>query len=385
MRSVSATGPSEEEALTALHARARDVWGGALRSITPKTTISELADAWLDEVRRRGKVAESTVHTYSSWVRTIVKPHMGAYTIEQFDAGLADQELLNLSESAPSKAKHARTVLNMMLKVAVRNRAIAYNPIDAVETIRVDPPKPSALSDVQLQVLLRELATWRGANPERRGGARPDTQLLQDLLLLMLATSERIGEAVLLGRDDITVEDGTMYIHIWDTVQSIPGKGAPRKGSPKRADQQRRVPLPPFAEEIVRRRLAEYRPNPQGLLFPSRNGTPRSTANYRRLLRAFRNARSEALEAAGIDVENLTPKTMRRSAATAVESHVSLSDAQSLLGHRHPGTTSTSYVERSRVVSSQTAKAIESAFPSASALTESTDEATDVDSLRESE
>ncbi|MCM3696324.1 tyrosine-type recombinase/integrase [Microbacterium oleivorans] len=362
---ITASGTSQTEAEAALRHRARDAWGGIARSITADTTIAELADAWLQDARRRGKVESTTIHAYEATVRTIIKPNMGAYTIEQMDAGLCDQELLNLSVTSASKARKARSALRLMFKLAIRHRAIPQNPIDAVETTPAPQPVKSSVDDKQLSVLIRELEAWEGKNPGRRGGIRPDRRLLSDLLLLMLATSERIGEIVLLSLRDIVIHDGRIYVTVWDTVRQIPGVGLVRKGAPKRSDQRRQIPLPPFAEEIVRRRMAAYVPNAEEFLFPTRNGTAHSPANFRRLLRAFRDDRRQALEAAQIDVDRLTPKTMRKSAATAVEESLSLSDAQLLLGHAHPGTTSVSYVQRSKIVPSRTADALAMAFPSA--------------------
>ncbi|GAB2701626.1 hypothetical protein GCM10027071_14390 [Microbacterium marinum] len=139
--------------------------------------------------------------------------------------------------------------------------------------------------------MLHLIRSWRGANPGRRGGPAPDVELLEDLILVMLGTSMRPGEALALRRQDvIVVADGRWKIRVEGTVSTTRKHGTIRKAQPKRERQKRAINVPYFTQAVLKRRLATYIDNADDLLFPTREGTLRQTHNLNRLVRDFRNA-----------------------------------------------------------------------------------------------
>lgn len=95
--------------------------------------------------------------------------------------------------------------------------------------------------------------------------------------------------------------------------------------------------LPSFAVAAIRRQLARELPvDDQQLLFPSRAGGARSTANVRRQLR---DARTDEFPWA-------TPHVFRKTVATAIERAADIESAAAQLGHAGPDVTRIHYVQR---------------------------------------
>jgi integrase len=170
----------------------------------------------------------------------------------------------------------------------------------------------------------------------------------------MLGTSARIGEVLAIRRRDIDVTGPTPTIRIAGTIISRHGEPTFRQDHPKTAKSRRIVALPSFTAEAVRRRLVVTRdPDPESLVFRSREGTPLTTANVRRQLR-------HVLERAGIG--GVTPHMFRRTVATAVNDNASVELAAELLGHTDTKITVQHYIQRRELVNPATAELLERAF-----------------------
>jgi integrase len=113
------------------------------------------------------------------------------------------------------------------------------------------------------------------------------------------------------------------------------------------------VALPSFAADAVRRRLAIARdPEPEVLLFQSRDGTPLTTTNVRRQLRN---------ELGGAGIAGVTPHKFRRTVATAVYDNTSVELAAELLGHADTKIT-VLHIRRSELVNPATTQLLDRAF-----------------------
>lgn len=112
---------------------------------------------------------------------------------------------------------------------------------------------------------------------------------------------------------------------------------------PKSEHSYRTVLLPEFGRQAL---LAQReRGLPFELVFPSRNGTARWPTNVRTRWREIR----------GGDFSWVTPKTFRKTAATAVEREFGAEAAAAQLGHATPDVTRKHYISRANLAPDNTA------------------------------
>ncbi|MGF9754530.1 tyrosine-type recombinase/integrase [Microvirga sp. 0TCS3.31] len=139
------------------------------------------------------------------------------------------------------------------------------------------------------------------------------------------------------------------------TIVSPTGKPTHRQAHPKTATSTRTVSVPSFTAEILRARLSRIASDdPDHLILFSRNGTPLTTNNVRRRLRAV-------LGDAGID--GVTPHSFRRTVATVLDRAGDADLAAEMLGHTSSDITKKHYIEPDEAVNPVTAEILESLAP----------------------
>lgn len=117
----------------------------------------------------------------------------------------------------------------------------------------------------------------------------------------------------------------------------------------------RTVSVPSFTAEVLRARLVTIASDaPDHLIFFSRNGTPLTTNNVRRRLRAV-------LEEAGI--KRVTPHSFRRTVATVLDRAGGADLAAEMLGHTSSKITKEHYIEPDEAVNPVTAEILEALAP----------------------
>lgn len=362
---IRAVGATEAEARRLLEERARGIWGGFYIEVTPATTVDELAAIWLSSARVQS-LQQSSIEIYETTVRTILSPRIGAVPVSTLTVGFLSHFIdALLLERTPAYAKSARKALSLMLHVAVKHGALVSNPIRELERIPNSKRSFMALDLEQVPLVLALMSQWRGSNPDRRGGARPNTRVMIDTALITLGTSSRPGEALGLTRSDVRfTKTGAMQMKIAGTVSQTKKHGTIRKDRAKGGERQHRwITVPDFTAEVLRRLLAEYVPNENELLITSKNGTPHAVTYLSKLYRAFREANEAELRAIGIDeVELLTPKTFRKTAATALEGGADIDLVRRFLGHSVVATTRDHYLPVEDLVPAVTADVLNRSF-----------------------
>ena len=144
-------------------------------------------------------------------------------------------------------------------------------------------------------------------------------------------------------------------MRICGTIVSPAGKPTHRQAHPKTQKSTRVVSVPGFVAEVLRQRLvAVDSSNPEQLIFITRNGTPLTTNNIRRRLRAV-------LSEAGI--EGITPHAFRRTVATVLDRASGPDLAAELLGHTSSKITKEHYIQPDEAVDPVTAEILESLAP----------------------
>lgn len=340
VKRLNASGATYEEAFEALREQASLFTGGMLAELRPETTVAELCEAWLDEVRS-SRENQSTIENYEATVRTVVIPTCGSVRIKELSIARLDQIVRRTrAERSLSAAKRLRKILSMALGLATRYGVLQHNPVRDIQRLPGSAKKESFLTQSQLQEVRRLASAW--VTPQ--GVPRIDRDKLLDVANIIVGTSGRIGEVLALQRRDIDLADYPGTVHISATLQQTKANGLVRKPTPKFARQARVITIPEFAREALVSRLNQAGSEPIAYLFATRSGLPYSVSNFQRLMRAFKDDHWDRLLAAGIEPEKFTTHIFRRTAATTVERHGGITLASRLLGHSDESITRASYV-----------------------------------------
>lgn len=327
-RLVQATGETEAKARNALKAslvdRSRPSGGEA---ITSESTVAELLDYWLDEIDRSER-ADSTKAYYRRAVEKAIKPALSEVRLYEATTGRIEAYLKALT--APSAVRDSRTVLRQAFALAARHDAITHNPVADTSKPPSAIRRAKALTVAEVQALRQRVREWQA---EQRGGPKRAYDLVE-ILDVMIGTGSRIGEVLALRWRDVAVTDDGVVVTIAGTVVEVEGKGVVRQDHTKTRAGYRAVMVPAFAAEAIERQRA--REIPYELMFPTRNGTPRSPSNVRTAWRKVR----------GKEFEWVKPHDFRKTVGTMVERELGLSAASVQLGHSGTAVTERHYIER---------------------------------------
>lgn len=355
-RQVTVTAASRNAAITVLKGdlTKRMHAGDSIDSVNAGSPFTLLAEAWLADLQMDVDRADSTKEIYERELRGLVLPTFEHFTVREVTVGRIEHFLKVQRARSYTRAKHSRTILSMVLGFAVRREIIARNPVK--ETSRMKKPKhiPKALTLEQISAI--RLAARTRRTGEGVKGPRPDGQV-RELIEVMLGTATRIGETLALRKCDVDMAADPPRVHINGTVIVGKGKGVYRQEHPKTHESNRVVAVPAFAAEVIRHRLALIAgEDAEHLLFFTRNGTPLTPNNVRRIFR-------EILKLAGLEGMEITPHAFRRTGATLLANELGIQAAADMLGHTSTSTTKEHYAEPDRTVKSEPAEVLQRLAP----------------------
>ncbi len=355
LRLVQATGGTRKSAERALKQKLtrRDRFSAGSRDLSGDSTFGRLVEVWLADLDLTDKLAPSTRALYERNMRQLVMPAFESHTLREINVRKVDQFIKKLaSTKSYSTAKQARTVLSLAFGLAVRYDALKENPVRGIARMHKPPSQTMALTLEQVDAIRDAARGWRRA--PGTPGPPPDGQLEQ-IIEAMLGTSARIGEVLAIRKCDVDVTVSPATVRICGTIVSPAGKPTYRQAHPKTQKSTRVVSVPSFAAEVIRQRLVVVGPEgPDQLLFFTRNGTPLTTNNIRRRLRAV-------LSEAGI--EGVTPHAFRRTVATVLDRASGPDLAAQLLGHTSSKITKEHYIQPDEAVDPVTAEILEALAP----------------------
>ncbi|MBN9176071.1 MAG: tyrosine-type recombinase/integrase [Microbacterium sp.] len=307
--------------------------------LAASSTIAELADQWLEELRLK-KTPQGTIVTYRSAIQANIKPGIGALRLSEATVPRVDRFLKNMLDR-PSAARTARIVLAGMFKLAVRHGAVSRNPVPDTMPIAT-PKKPVKAKTLDHIHGMRKLFAEYDAS---------HTSELWETSGMLMGTGCRIGECLALRWDhDTRLDSGVVEIN-GTLIVGEDGK-LHWQEHPKSEAGERALTLPATMRGLLvaRRVSAMYEQ-----VFPSSTGTWRWPANVRRQWR-------QALE--GSVYAGATPKDFRRAVATHLDREVGVKAAAQQLGHGNEDITIDYYIERQRQIA-DFAEVIESLFENA--------------------
>lgn len=191
-------------------------------------------------------------------MRTHVLPQWGSWPLGKIDHAAVQAWVSDLGKrrSAEVVAK-CYQLTAAVLRSAVRNRLIAFNPC---EGIRLPRRRKHANDDRVIDrsdVLTRLLP----AAPDRYRG----------IIATAAGTGLRWGEAAGLCADALDLDTGTLQVI--RTVVEVSGHTA-FKLYPKSGAGRRTIPLPDWLLPILRDHTTRYHPGRAGLIFPNQVGMP---------------------------------------------------------------------------------------------------------------
>jgi integrase len=353
-RQVRATGPTDTAAKIALKAAiaTRGTRSG-FGDLTRNSSFTDLVDLWLEDLDLEDSIAESTRALYERNMRQLVMPAFENFTLRECTVGRVDRFLKSVAKNgSPSMAKQAKTVLSLAFGLAVRYEALPSNPVRDTKRIKKADTETVALTLDQIHAIRTAASEWR--REDGLPGPKPDGQL-EAIIEVMLGTSCRIGEVLALRKCDVDVESDPVRVSVRGTIVYIKGKGTFRQPRPKTSSSARTVAVPSWTAKVLRERLAKIDgERSDHLVFFSRNGTPLTTANVRRRLRAV---------LAKAKIEGVSPHAFRRTVATELERSANVDLAAKMLGHTSTEITRKHYIEKDDQVDPVTAQILERLAP----------------------
>jgi integrase len=278
VRELERSGPSASKAKARLREAIRDRHRAeAEAEITSETTLAEIVRIWLVDLRAEvaaGEKSPGTGELYETSAERIIEG-LGALRVQEATVGRIDRFLATIAiNNGPMSAKRAKTVLTGVLSLAARHDAIKTNPVRDTTRIRYGEKKSAVALDLPQ---VHDLRTKLAADQKAR-----DWDLL-DFIDMMLATGKRIGENSAITWDALDLDEGTVEIR--GTVIRVKGQGLRIKPKPKSRAGYRKLRLPSWAVDMLRRRKRHAVPNGWNVVFTSPTGMLRDPSNTQADLR----------------------------------------------------------------------------------------------------
>lgn len=254
LRKASATAGSPRAAKALLKERLLDRPAPGAGSVLDRSSpFGDLVALWLADLDLSTKLADGTRDSYRDQVRLHVGPTFAHFTLGEITTGRVEWFLRRQAATSDSRARQSRTMLNLLFAFAMRHDAVARNPVEGTSPLERHKSTPKALTLEQVASIRRADASWR--SEAGRPGPKPDGQV-RDIIEVLLGTAMRVGEVLGLRICDVDDRPGGMIGHVRGTVVQRKGKGVFRQERPKSDSSIRRIPVPPFAAEVLRERLA---------------------------------------------------------------------------------------------------------------------------------
>ena len=354
-RPLERHGRSKTAALAALQDEIRSRVGAPAAPLRPHHTFERAADIWLaklDAQVAEGTRAATTADTYRQRLRSVILPAMGQWRLRECTVPQLDAFFTELAATqGPQSRKTVRTVVSLVLRVAVQHEALRDNPVRHLDPIEAGSRKPRALTAEERRRFLAWMQGTSEDKEEARAQASARRRDLPDIVTFMLGTGVRIGESLGVRWCDVDLE-GVPVVE-GDQLRAVPivaitgnvvrhrGKGLHRHAG-KTETSLRIVPLPRFVVDMLAEREQH---GPEVPVFPASSNKgagfnwkdPNNMSTYIR----------EARQAAGMDWP-VTSHTFRKTAATIWHDSGVLTDRQKadLTGHAKISTLTDIYVAR---------------------------------------
>ena len=314
----SVTGRTAAELHEKEEAKRQQIKAGLITS-KKNITLNEYFGEWIEHKKK--EIKEKTVFDYERLYRNHVKDRLGEKKLKDINRLTIKKYIdeLHGQNSAPL-TNHSITLLKQMFKEAKIDRIIINNPVEDIKRVRDDNKGKAretihrALTDYEIKVFFKAIAD----------------STYEPILLFMINTGVRVGEAQALTWNDINYFTDTVSINKTATIKG-------KTSSPKSRTSIRNIPLNEGAKEALKKTkricmlisACEVIPN-DSLVF-------RSVRNKRFELRdinQFIIRKLEMLNAEKEIIPHFSTHAMRDTFATRfIESGGNPKTLQEILGH----------------------------------------------------
>lgn len=267
--------------------------------ITAQSTLADLADQWLHEVRAAAEQETTTINEYERVLVKLVVPRLGGLRLDELATDHFNAVLADLGAQSLNRQRKAKVVAGAMLEYAVRLGALEVNPVRGSLSISRPLPTPRTLASSELVAIREAVTAWQD---KARPG--PRSRDMADIVELLIATGARIGEVFALRWSDIDLRARTLEINA--TIKTDSARGTYRKP----VARSRLIALPELAVEVLLRRRSRVPDSLIDAVFSTRNSTWQQVNNVERRWRQIR-------QEAGLDW--ITPEMLRRTALHAAQ------------------------------------------------------------------
>ena len=341
VRAIERRRRSAAAARAALAAAVRDRHElGSDEEVSPDMRLSRLVSIWWSSVESSDR-SPTTLRLYRDRIDRQVLPALGELTLREVTTGRLDAFLRRVMEVHGSgTAKATRSVLSGIFGLAVRQDALARNPVRDVSPIQTTGLRraPRALTIIEVRQL-RAMLSYDDQAQHRD---------VPDLVAAMLATGLRIGECCAICWCDVDLDAGAVAVR--GSVVRVRGAGLTIRRSASSKLTERILLLPGWATEMFRRRANRSAgPAPVDPVFPAAQGGLRDPSNTQADMR-------DAFRKAGFDI---TSHVFRKTVATLMDdAGLSPRAGADQLGHSRPSMTADRYWGR-RALSTHAASVLE--------------------------
>ena len=128
LRQVTARGTTAAAAKRALREKLLDRTPPSQHAITASTSVSKLAQMWLQYLRDEGRIEATTINEYNRILTKVVLPELGGLRLREVTTSRVDMFLIRLRAVSVSRQRKTKVVLNAMFGLAVRHDAMVANP-----------------------------------------------------------------------------------------------------------------------------------------------------------------------------------------------------------------------------------------------------------------
>lgn len=323
-RQVEKHGPSRAKATAALKRTLTSIEVDRGGELKPGTSLRVLGERFLASKRELGR-SEGTLETYGYAVSAHIAPRIGDLTVAEARPERL-QKFLNAieKEAGPGAAKNCRSTLSGMLGLAVRNGALAHNPVRELE--RVTQRRKKGSTAIPMDELPRFLDRVR-ADPKLNEWD------MVDVIIFMLASGWRVAEVCALDVSAVDFAAGTAAVEAQNV--RVKGKGIVRQEFAKTDKSARITHLPTATMDLLRTRHERLR-ECTTLIFPTPLMRPRDPSNTQRELRDRRDE---------LGYPGLSTHAFRKTAATILDkAGLSATEIADYLGHENPSMTQDVYM-----------------------------------------
>lgn len=126
VRKVTASGRSANDATASLKRKLleRQSVGATGGSLTSDSTFRQLAELWMESIEADPELSIGSKDTYTRELRTLLRPTWDSFTIREITTGRVDRFLKAQRAKSYARAKHSKTLMNMVMAFAARRPAI---------------------------------------------------------------------------------------------------------------------------------------------------------------------------------------------------------------------------------------------------------------------